>query len=93
MEERKGIKESKELLKAVMIIAKVLVERLKDGFQYDDVPLLLSDLGMNTEIRDALAGVKEVPHEMKDLDASEVMQLVMVVMSELPEVFQQLKSK
>lgn len=87
----KGIKESKELLQGVMTVAGVMVSQLKDGFQLTDLPSIFSRLGYNKKIQTALEGVKEIPSEIKDLDTSEIIELSMVIMAEVPLILSGLK--
>jgi hypothetical protein len=92
-EEKVGIKESKELLSGVMVLAGVLIDRLKDGFQADDLPVILSKLGYDPKVREALKNVQAIPSELKDLDVEEIVQLVMQVVLEVPKLIEAFKKE
>ena len=91
MEEKRGIKESKELLRGCVVLFKLCVNRMKDGFQLDDLPVLLSKMGYDPELREAMKGVSKIPSEVKDLDLAEIMELASVLLKGVPEVFEELK--
>ncbi len=78
--------QTKELLKGVLALTKLLLHRFKDGFQLDDLPVILSKLGYDPTFREAVKGVSEVPNELKNLDMSEVVELVMLLVQELPQL-------
>ncbi len=86
MEEKVDVKETKELLLALMKLGGLLYERFHDGFQPDDLPVLLSRLGYDSEFKEAMLGLNKVPRELSNLDMGESLELVMVVVKELPEL-------
>jgi hypothetical protein len=80
-----GIDETKDVVKLLMSVAKGVQKSLAD-----DGKLTFGDLGNFTDaifkLVPAIQGIEKVPHELKDLDASEVEQLKNLVLAEMPEV-------
>ena len=76
-EEKKGLKEIKEVFAALDLIAKTAGAAYKDKkIDVADLPLLI-DLAINAKVlMDAFVGLEGVVAEAKDLDAAE--QLVVV---------------
>ncbi len=91
MEEKVGIKESKELLNGCVVLAALCVRRMKDGFQLDDLPAILSALGYEPELREAWKDAHKIPSEVSDLDLTEIMELAGVLLKGVPRVFEELK--
>lgn len=91
----KGIKETKELLVALLAITKVSAEVLKDGAQLSDLidgfSKLNGDPVKKKAIEDALAGIQEVPAEIKDIDLGEGVDLVVLLAKELPGLIEAFK--
>ncbi len=81
-DEKVGIKESKELISGVMVVAACLIERLKDGFQIEDLPVLLMKLGHDPKVSEALSGIDKIPSEFGNLESDEIVQLVVHAMTE-----------
>lgn len=74
--EKKGLKESLELLEGVRIVVDAVDEVLEDGkVGLEDLPKLLPLLQDFQKLMDAVSGIREIPGELKDLDESEVLQL------------------
>lgn len=86
MEQKVGIKETKELLVGVMKMAVLLTNRLSDGFQVEDLSSILAAMAMDPEFREAVAGIKELPAEVKDIDLEEGFELGMLVLKKVPEI-------
>lgn len=82
--ETHGIKETKELLEASMVITGLLISRLKDGFGMDDLAPIMTALVSDPTFKEALKGIKEVPKEFGDISIEEGMELAMMVMAKLP---------
>lgn len=95
-EEKLGTKETKEVLIAVNKVSLLLIKHLKDGFQAGKDGLAIVSEIMSTEelkqsLIDAAVGVSAVPAEMKDLDAQEIIELVMLQAMLVPDVMNALK--
>lgn len=94
-EEKKGIKELKDLLLGILVITKVGANVLKDGAQLQDLVDGFSQLNGDPEkkkaIEDALAGIQEVPAEAKDIDLAEGVELLILIAEELPELIEAFK--
>jgi len=86
MSEQVGIKETKELLVGVLQVAQLLIERFKDGFQMEDLPVILSKLGFDPKFQEAMKGLNQLPKEVKDIDLNEGVELMMVLLVELPKI-------
>lgn len=78
----KDVKEVKEVLVAVGDLAAVLVEVLKDGIQMSDalklVDVLMKKPELIDELKAAVAGIAELPEELKDLSLDEGVELAKV---------------
>ena len=72
-----GIKETKEVIVAVGILVDSLKKHLGDGFQKEDIQKISSDVLGSEEFKSAIAGVELVLPELKDLDISEKISLVL----------------
>jgi hypothetical protein len=90
-----SIKETKELILAVNVLSLYLVKVFKDGVQFSDFTDLyskvMSDEAFKQKMLDAYRGVKEIPAELKDLDAREIIELTSLQLSFLPEIIDQIK--
>lgn len=77
-----GIKDTKEAMLATYLVGKLVVERLKDGFQLDDAFAIGSKL-MDPEFRKlveaGVQGIDHIPKELADLSFVEVIELLKVV--------------
>jgi hypothetical protein len=82
------IKETKELLKGILAVAKVSAEIFKDGVQAQDLVdgylKLAGDPVKKAELEAAIAGISGVSAEVKDLSLAEGVELLVVVAQELP---------
>ncbi len=80
------IKETKELLEGVKLLAVAGAKIAKDGINVADLQHLV-DLAKNFEtIQEAFSNVKEVSEEVKDLDESEIIELVVILYKLVKEV-------
>lgn len=90
-----GITECKEALVGVNELTLVLIEVLDDGIQFSDVAALMARLSSDSVLRDkldsALAGLKNVPAEISDLDFAEGLELAMLQASYVPKILDKLK--
>lgn len=73
-EEKKGLKETKEVLDLGFAIGKMIQEGLKDGkLGMEDLGLLM---GLIPHVGPAFDNISEVPAELKDIDAEEAKELL-----------------
>jgi hypothetical protein len=74
------VKETKQALVALVILGKAVAELAKDGLDLSDAVALGSKLVSDTAFRDALVegvkGLDKVPEEIKDIAASEALELL-----------------
>lgn len=80
------VKETKELLVALVKLGKLAAKQLGDGVDLSDAVALakvLADEEFRKAILDGFAGLQDVPAEIKDVDAAEAIALVGVLYAEL----------
>lgn len=89
------IKETKEALKGMLKLAAILGAHLKDGAQVQDLMAVIAEIKskpeVEAELKAAMADIQKVGEEMKDLQASEVLELVQVLIAEGPALLAALK--
>lgn len=93
MEEKKDIKEMKEMMVGLMEMALLLAGEFKDGVQLDDFMDIFMKLKDDPRFMEAFKGLKEIPAEAKDLDLNEGMELAMLVMAYVPKLIEAMKKK
>lgn len=75
-----GIAETKETLVALLVLGKFVALRAKDGLDLGDAVALVEKFVLDAEFKGVLeAGVKgldAIPEEIKDVDISESLELV-----------------
>lgn len=91
-----GVKESKEVLVAVVgHVAPLLIKHLKDGAQVGDVMAVIdawkNDEAFKKALEDAMDNIKAVPEEIKDLSASEGVELGVAALLQVPRILEALK--
>lgn len=90
-----GVKETKEVLVAVLKVAPVLVKQFKDGVQVQDVAELyakfMADPVLKEAVMKAYEDYKLVGDEVKDLDTAEIIELIMAALPEIQKLLQELK--
>lgn len=95
MSEKLGVKETKEMLVAVNELAVFLVGQFKDGVQMADFSALFSQITENADFKAKLLAAyedfKKIPAEIKDLDASEGVELASLQLSYVPKFIDVLK--
>lgn len=80
------VKESKELLVALVKLGKLAAKQLGDGVDLTDVVAIakaLADEEFRTALVDGFSGLQSVPAELKDIDAAEAIALMGVLYAEL----------
>ena len=74
------VKESKQALVALVVLGKAVAALAKDGLDLSDAVALGSKLVSDSAFRDALVegakGLDKVPEEIKDIAASEALELL-----------------
>lgn len=74
------VKETKQLLVALVLLGKTIALVAKDGLDLSDAVALGSKLVSDEKFRDALVegvkGIDQVPAELKDIAASEALELL-----------------
>ena len=93
MNEKVGIKESKELVLGVLKVALVLVEQFKDGVQTSDFAVLFAKLAADEKVREAFKDLDKLPAEFKDLDLQEGFELGSEVVKFVPQILEAFKKK
>ena len=93
-----GIGETTDVLEAANELAILLITILKDGFQvYGDFATIFSkireDDAFRKVLQDAYTNIRDVPAEMGDLDASEIIQLAGTQMGYLPRLLEAIKKQ
>lgn len=95
MAEEKGIKETKEAAVAVLKIAGVVADVLKDGAQLKDFETvyqkLTQDEAFKAAVKAGYEGIGEVSAELKDLSILEGVELVSALTPDVLEVVGKLK--
>lgn len=90
-----GIKETKEALKGILILAALLADRFKDGVQTEDAAAIFTKLQLDEEFKKCLVeaynGAELVPSEVKDIDIAEALDLVKVCIDYVPAIVAALK--
>lgn len=77
MTEKKDIKETKELLKAIKVITVPVLEAGSDGFSASDaVPVLTKIAADYKAVIDGFNGVSEIKAELADLDKAEIIEII-----------------
>lgn len=91
----KDIQDTREMLVALNELTLFLCGQFKDGFQLSDFMAVYSkmvrDQDFKEKMRDAFDGVKDIPAELKDLDTSEVIELITVQIAFIPRLIAMLQ--
>lgn len=80
------VKESKELLVALVKLGKLAAKQLGDGVDLSDaiaIVKVLADEDFRAALVDGFAGLQAVPEELKDIDAAEAIELIGVLYAEI----------
>lgn len=93
--EKKGIKETKEVLVASNALAILIIKKLNDGIQVQDgieiAQALFSDGEIKAAVQAAADKIGEVSGELKDLDMNEGIELAMYQAMQVPKIVEALK--
>lgn len=94
--EKIGIKETKEVLEGLNVIAEEIISVAKDGIQVKDAAQIVEDLLLKPEFKAkliaAVDNIKGVPAEIKDLDLVEGVELVKFEYDGVERIIKALKS-
>jgi hypothetical protein len=97
MSELHGIKNTKEVLIAMLKIMPILVKQFKDGVQVQDAleiyAKIMADEQLKLILVEAFKDYQMVEKEVKDLDAKEVVELIMAILPEIMVLLEELKNK
>lgn len=81
------IKESKEALVALAAIGKVVIDLAKDGVDFGDAVALgsklVTDEKFRAKVTAGVQGIDKIPAELKDIAASEALDLVEALINEI----------
>jgi len=86
VEEKKGIKETKEFLAGLELLAISFKKIAKDGVSLADLPEALALLKKVDSLLEAVKGIDEVPSEVKDLDQEELMEIGLKVFAMIKSI-------
>lgn len=89
-----GTKELKEALVGLLKLTAILGASFKDGVQVADFGVIMAKLqepGVKAALEAAYQDVEKVPSEVSDLQLSEVLELLPVVIPEIVKVIEALK--
>ena len=90
-----GIEGTEEALVAVLQLGLMLWKSFHDGFQIGDLAdlwdIYKNDEDFNIAMREAFEGYQNIPHEIKDLQLEEAMQLSGVMLKYLPKYLQAIR--
>jgi hypothetical protein len=88
-----GTKETVDVLRLALFLARVLVEEAKgDGFQLTDLIKILTSSEFLDRVAAAGAGLGEVPKEFADLDQGEGIDLAIYALTEVKDIARALKA-
>lgn len=80
------VKETRELLVAMVRVGKFVMKQAADGIDFTDGVALvkaLADEDFRKDVMAGGAGIDQIPAEMKDLSASEALELFDVILEQL----------
>lgn len=97
MSQKQGIKETKEAMIGVLVLATLLSKHLKDGFQLGkDATAIWLEIQSNDELKNqfvaAYEGYNMIDDELKDIDLKESFELVAAAGPEIQKLIEQLRS-
>lgn len=90
--EKKGIKETKEVLIALNELSLFIIERAKDGVGFDDAIALFGHSELKGKLLQAFDGVKDVKAELDNLSLEEGLELGQVQISYVPKIVAAVKA-
>lgn len=94
MSQKHGIKELSELLTAIFYLATLVLDRMDDKFDHNDILSLaikiLTDEHVKKKLEDGFKGIDKVSDELKDLDASEIMTLAVTFLPQILKLLEKM---
>ena len=92
---KQGIKETKEVIEAVLEISLKLTAILKDGYQSSDIMQILQifteDKLIRQKLSDAYQGLSKIKDESKDIDFAEGFELFQAMAMYVPKFVEVIK--
>lgn len=92
-----GVKEIKDVLKAVLALSAFIIERAKDGLGVDDalalVAKLQSDAAFASEMKLAFDEIGKVPQELSSLTLAESLDIIVAVVPDVMNLVSKFQSK
>ena len=82
----KGVKETVELLEGMGAAAALIKKIAKDGLSVSDLVYLKELSDSLPEFKAAVEGADEIPAELKELDESEVLQIIGTIYSQAKKI-------
>jgi ABC-type proline/glycine betaine transport system permease subunit len=86
MSELKSVKETVELIEGMGEAAKIIKLIAKDGITAADLIHIQSIASALPIIKDAVEGLKEIPSELKDLDETEVLEIIAAIYGQAKKI-------
>lgn len=72
----KDIKETKELIVGIGEFSLLLIEKLRDGWDFSDPIAIMMELQKDPKFKEAVKGIHAIPAEAADLSMDEVFELM-----------------
>lgn len=90
-----GIQATKEVFIGINDLILILVNTFKDGAQVSDIPLLISSVLADEQVKQMLTNlftkIKDISAEFKDIDSNEIIELVVLETMLVPKIIEALK--
>lgn len=91
------MKETKELLKGLLLVAAMMAQEFKDGAQIQDIEVIFNKIRANEALKQALIDayneIDKVPGELKEVGAMEAISLLASSAPEFVQLIQAIKGK
>jgi len=91
-----GIKETSEVIKAILVVGVFMIERFRDGVDWSDAIAIGSKIAMDDQFRkvitDAIEGSDQLGIEIKDLKADELGVIIAEFLPEILKLLSEMKS-
>lgn len=91
------MKETKELLKGLLLVAAMMAQEFKDGAQIQDIEHIFAKIRSNEALKqamlDAYNDMDKVPEELKDVGAMEAISLLAASAPEFVQLIEAIRGK